>query len=169
MALTCKVPTTAAQTAPVFTDVVIFGDSLSDVGNVRDRMESKFFISYPGGDFNYSDGRFTNSSDTDPSSQMYVGVWHEQLARLFLDLPAATASLNGGRDYAFGGATTEDGSSDRTVFDNPTPFSGGTNTITIDNTGRQIDRYLNEQTVDANALYVIWGGGNDLFDDESQA
>ncbi len=168
LALCCRVPSTAAQTAPAFTRIVVFGDSLSDVDNVRDRMHSKFFISYPGGDFNYSDGRFTNSSDTNPSSQLYVGVWHEQLARAFLGLSAATASLNGGLDYAFGGATTQDGTAERTVFNNPAPFSGGTNTITIDNIGRQIDRFLNQQTVDPMALHVVWGGGNDLFDDDSE-
>ncbi|MGI8821271.1 MAG: SGNH/GDSL hydrolase family protein [Chthoniobacterales bacterium] len=168
-ALLGRLPEAAAQTAPAFTKIIIFGDSLSDVGNVRDRMQAKFLISYPGGDFNYSDGRFTNSSDTIPSSQNFAGVWHEQLARTFLSLPAATGSLRGGLDYAFGGATTENGSSDRTVFDNPAPFAGGNNTITIDNVGRQIDRYLNEQTIDPAALYVIWGGGNDLFDDASAA
>ena len=158
-----------AQALPAFTDVIVFGDSLSDVGNVRNRMESKYFIGYPGGGFNYSDGRFTNSSDTDPGSDRYVGVWHEQLARTFLQLPAARNSLDGGLNYAFGGATTKDGSSERTVFSNPHPFIGGSSGITIDNMGRQLDRYLNEQTVDAGALYLIWGGGNDLFDDSTSS
>jgi phospholipase/lecithinase/hemolysin len=159
----------SAQAAPTFSKVVVFGDSLSDVGNVRDKMEEKFFLSYPGGDYNYSDGRFTNSSDTDPSSSDYAGVWHEQLARKFLMLPAAAASLNGGNNFAFGGATTQDGSSDRTVFDNPAPFGGGNNSVTVDNIGRQIDRYLNQQTIDPTALYIVWGGGNDFFDDDSAA
>ncbi len=150
--------------APAFSKIIVFGDSLSDVGNVRNKMEEKFFLSYPGGTFNYSDGRFTNSSDTDPSSFVYAGVWHEQLARTFLNLAVPGASLRGGTVYAFGGATTEEGTSDRTVFNNPAPFSGGTNTITIDNMGRQVDRYLNEQTIDPAALYAVWGGGNDLFD-----
>ena len=164
---TAMSPLARAQAAPTFSTVIVFGDSLSDVGNVRQKMEDKFFLSYPGGDFNYSDGRFTNSSDTDPSSNAYTGVWHEQLARTFLQLPAPTASLNGGLDYAFGGATSNDGSSDRTVFDNPVPFGGGNNSITIDNLGRQIDRYLNQQTVDPAALFILWGGANDFFDDDS--
>ncbi len=159
----------SSQTTPSFSTVIVFGDSLSDVGNVREKMEDKFFLSYPGGSYNYSDGRFTNSSDTDPSSDSYAGVWHEQLARNFLGLPAPTASLSNGSNYSFGGATTNDGTSDRTVFDNPVPFGGGNNTINIDNIGRQIDRYLNQQIVDSAALYIIWGGGNDLFDDDSAA
>ncbi|HEX8679342.1 MAG TPA: SGNH/GDSL hydrolase family protein, partial [Chthoniobacterales bacterium] len=155
----------SAQALPAFTKVIVLGDSLSDTGNIRNRMESKYFIGYPGGDFNYSDGRFTNSSDTDPGSGRYVGVWHEQLARTFLQLPPARNSLDGGLNYAFGGATTKDGSSERTVISNPHPFIGGSSGITIDNMGRQLDRYLNQQTVDPGALYLIWGGGNDLFDD----
>jgi phospholipase/lecithinase/hemolysin len=154
---------------PAFTKVVVFGDSLSDVGNVQHRMEDDYIISYPSGKFNYSDGRFTNSSDTDPGSVQFVGVWHEQLARTFLGLPAATASLNGGNDYAFGGATTKEGASERTIISNPDPFIGGSNTLTIDNMGRQIDDYLNQQMVDPGALYVVWGGGNDLFDDATAA
>ena len=100
------IPALVGQSLPAFTQVIVFGDSLSDDGNIRNRLEDQYFISYPGGDYNYSDGRFTNSSDTDPASDMYAGTWHEQLARDFLGLPAPTNSLDGGTDYAFGGATT---------------------------------------------------------------
>ena len=153
-----------AQIAPAFSQVIVFGDSLSDDGNIRHIAEEDFFVPYPGQLFDYSDGRFTNSSDTIPPSGMYAGTWHEQLARTFLGLPAATNSLDGGTDYAFGGATTIDGSSDRTVIDNPEPFFGGDLTITIDNLGKQVDDYLAGHTVDPAALYIVWGGGNDIFD-----
>ena len=96
-----------------------------------------------------------------------AGTWHEQLARVFLGLSAANNSLDGGTDYAFGGATTNGGSSDRTVISNPEPFIGGNLTITIDNLGKQVDNYLASQTVDPAVLYIVWGGGNDLFDDDS--
>lgn len=160
-------PPLLAQTAPAFTQVIVFGDSLSDDGNIRHRLEDQYLISYPGGDYNYSDGRFTNSSDTDPASDMYAGTWHEQLARDFLGLAAPTNSLDGGTDYAFGGATTEDGTRDVTVISNPAPFIGGDFTVTIDNLGQQVDDYLANNTVDPAALYIVWGGGNDLFDDDS--
>ena len=160
-------PPLLAQTAPAFTQVIVFGDSLSDDGNIRHRLEDQYLISYPGGDYNYSDGRFTNSSDTDPASDMYAGTWHEQLARDFLGLAAPTNSLDGGTDYAFGGATTEDGTRDVTVISNPAPFIGGDFTVTIDNLGKQVDDYLANNTVDPAALYIVWGGGNDLFDDDS--
>ena len=156
-----------AQAAPVFSQIVVFGDSLSDDGNVRHIMEDKYFISYPSGFFNYSDGRFTDSSDTDPNSTSYAGTWHEQLAQTFFGLPASTNSLDGGIDYAFGGATTANGTSDRTVISNPFPWGGGEFTLTVDNLGKQVDDYLAGNSADAAALYIVWGGGNDLFDDDS--
>ncbi|MEY2574165.1 MAG: outer rane lipase/esterase, partial [Verrucomicrobiota bacterium] len=154
------------QTAPAFSKIVLFGDSLSDTGNVRDRTDSKSggTVKYPSGTFNYSDGRWTNSSDTDPGSATYAGVWHEQLARTFLNIPAATFSLGGGSNYAFGGATTNNGTHQETVI---SPPLFGDVTITIDDMGRQMDDYLASHAIDPNALYVVWGGGNDLFNDDS--
>jgi len=153
--------------APTFTQTVVFGDSLSDDGNVRHVMEDDYFVSYPGGDYNYSDGRFTNSSDTDPSSATYAGTWHEQLARDFLSLAAPTNSLDGGADWAFGGATSADGTSDVTVVDNLFPWGGGDFAITVDNLGKQVGDYLASNTPDPGALYILWGGSNDLFNDDS--
>ena len=49
-----------------------------------------------------------------------------------------------------------------------TPFFGDV-TITVDDMGKQMDDYLAAHAVDPNALYVVWGGGNDLFDDDSAA
>ncbi len=158
----------SGQGVPAFTQVIIFGDSLSDVGNIRHRLEDAYFISYPGGEYNYSDGRFTNSSDTDPNSGTYTGTWHEQLARDLLGLTPATNSLDGGIDYAFGGATTESGTREATVLSNPDPFVGGELTVTVDNIGKQVDDYLAANTIDPAALYIIWGGGNDLFNDDSE-
>ena len=153
--------------APTFTQTVVFGDSLSDDGNVRHVMEDDYFVSYPGGDYNYSDGRFTNSSDTDPSSTTYAGTWHEQLARDFLSLAAPTNSLDGGTDWAFGGATSADGTSDVTVVDNLFPWGGGDFALTVDNLGKQVSDYLASNTPDPGALYILWGGSNDLFNDDS--
>lgn len=152
---------------PTFTQTVVFGDSLSDDGNVRHLMEDQYLVSYPGGDFNYSDGRFTNSSDTDPSSTTYPGTWHEQLARDLLGIGAPTNSLDGGTDYAFGGATTADGTIDVTVINNPFPFGGGDFALTVDNLGKQVDDYLASNTPDPAALYILFGGSNDLFNDDS--
>jgi phospholipase/lecithinase/hemolysin len=165
-------PTPAATPAPTpdptFSQIIVFGDSLSDTGNISDRTSAKTggTVDYPSDTFNYSDGRFTNSSDTDPSSVLFVGVWHEQLARTFLKIPAATFSLGGGVNYAFGGGTTKNGSHEETVV---TTSVFGDVTITIDDMGKQVDDYLASHVIDPNALYVLWGGGNDLRDDDSAA
>lgn len=161
-------PTPAPTPDPTFSQIIVFGDSLSDTGNVRDRVDNKTggTVEFPSGTFNYSDGRWTNSSDTDPGSATYVGVWHEQLAFTFLNIPAATYSLGGGSNYAFGGATTNDGTHEETVVS--TDVFGDV-TITIDDMGKQMDDYLAAHPIDPNALYVVWGGGNDLFNDDSAA
>jgi len=160
-----------AQQAPAFSQVIVFGDSLSDNGNVKDRTEntSGGTVSYPSEKYNYSNGRFTNSATTSPGSPVFFGVWHEQLALTFLGLPRATYSLGGGTDSAFGGATTKDGTSERTVISNPAPFAGGDLTITINNMGKQVTDYLASHAIDPNGLYIVWGGGNDLFDDDGAA
>ncbi|HEX4629428.1 MAG TPA: SGNH/GDSL hydrolase family protein [Chthoniobacterales bacterium] len=157
-----------AQSTPAFTRLVVFGDSLSDTGNVRARTSAKSSgaIDYPSHTFNYDNGRFTNDTDTDPSSNTYIGVWHEQLARTFLGLPAATNSLGGstGLNYAFGSATTNDGTHEEVIS---TPVADIT--ITIDDMGKQVDDYLAQHTVDAAALYIVWGGSNDIRDDRSSS
>src|SRR5205085_12413450 len=92
---------------PAFAQVVVIGDSLSDTGNVRQRTNERSggVVDYPSHTFNYSNGRFTNDDQTDPSSSTYAGVWHEQLASTFLGVSPATFSLGGGLNFAFGGAT----------------------------------------------------------------
>jgi phospholipase/lecithinase/hemolysin len=154
----------AQQSPPPFTQVVVFGDSFSDTGNVRARTISKTggTTDYPSHAFNYSNGRFTNDNATDPASATYAGLWHEQLAT-FLNIPAATYSLGGGTDYAFGGATTKDGTSQVAVVST----RSGDVTITIDHMGKQLDDHLGAHAIDPNALYILWGGINDLLQDDS--
>ncbi len=158
----------AQQAPPAFSQIVLFGDSLSDTGNVRVRTNSKSggVVDYPSHTFNYDNGRFTNDTATDPSSNTYLGVWHEQLARTFLGIQPATFSLGGGLNYAFGGATTMDGTHQETAV--TAPFYGDV-TITIDDMGKQMDDYLGSKVVDPNALYIVWGGSNDLRNDDSAA
>jgi len=155
----------AQQPAPAFSRVIVFGDSLSDTGNVRVRTNERSggVVDYPSHTFNFSNGRFTNDNQTDPSSALYAGVWHEQLAQTFLSLPAATHSLGGGLNYAFGGGTTNDGTHEEVAVSTPL----GDVSITVDDMGKQMDDYLATHTVDSSALYVVWGGGNDLRNDDS--
>ena len=76
-----------AHAAP-YTKLIIFGDSLSDVGNIA----SSSFDIYPG-KYYYED-RFSNGA-----------VWVETLAAS-LGLPATQRSTAGGDNFAYGGAQT---------------------------------------------------------------
>jgi phospholipase/lecithinase/hemolysin len=78
-----------AGAAP-FSNVVFFGDSLSDVGNVF--LATGGALPGPGG---YLGGRFSNGP-----------VWVEHLAAGLGHPAAAGPSLAGGNNYAFGGART---------------------------------------------------------------
>src|SRR6266513_4652817 len=167
VALFLATPLLVNAQAPVFTQVIVFGDSLSDDGNIAHRARDLVGFSYPSSNFNYRNYRLTDDNNTSPAANLYVGTWHEQLEKTFLGLAVAKNSLDGGTDYAFGGATTKGGTQDRTVINNPFPFSGGDFTITIDNMGKQINDYLASHAADAHSLYILWGGGNDLFDDHS--
>ena len=101
----------AVAAMPDFTEVVVFGDSLSDTGNA---------------------GRFSNGP-----------VWVEYIAKsLGRDL---APSSRGGRNYAIGGARTHGG---------PTSLRA------------QLDEFLGglpQGKADPKALYVVYGGGNDLL------
>ncbi len=106
----------SAQASKSYSNIVVFGDSLSDNGNLRG---TPYAPPVP-----YFDSRFTNGR-----------VWCEQLAK--------TVGLDpdGIIDRAIGGATTTD-------------------ILTL-----QVAPYLASQggVVDDKALYVVWGGSNDLI------
>lgn len=157
----------SARAAAPFKDFIIFGDSLSDVGNIADRVEDNFFVRYPGPEFGYTDGRFTDGKDTDPAVRQRKGVWHEQLAANYFGLAKTKASANGGSDYAFGGARTIAGSSKRSLFGDPDlddEFS-----ITIDDMGKQVTDYLADHVPDPTSLFVLWGGANDILGQQDAA
>ena len=159
----------AAQTT--FSTVVVFGDSLSDTGNVAHLVQNAnpLGIRYPSDrpdlGFDYTDGRFTDGADTQPAAQAYFGVWIEQLAASFPGKPAVKNSLDGGTNYAYGDATTQDGTTP--VSDSAGPISI---TVTLHNMGQQVTDYLSTNpTPNAQTLYVLWGGGNDIYNDPTSA
>lgn len=120
----------AASSAQAYSQIVAFGDSLSDNGNLHALM-AKFGVDTPASP--YFEGRFSDGP-------VAVEVMAKQLG-LALD------------DRAYGGATT--GTGNKTA----TPI--------LDATGMtsQVKQYLGEKSnaVDAEALYFVWGGGNDVF------
>ncbi|MFL6448415.1 MAG: SGNH/GDSL hydrolase family protein [Bryobacteraceae bacterium] len=120
--------------------IVAFGDSLSDTGNLSIATLGQF----PGD--NYAEGRFTNGPNTTPATSGPFGLWVDQLAaKLGVPDPQPFLALSGGSDYAFATARTG---------------SNGMNYITD-----QVNTYLLTHPTGASstALYTIWGGSNDLF------
>lgn len=127
------IATLSATSAMAFSQVIVFGDSLSDNGN----LAQKFGGAVPAPAV-YSQGRFSSGS---------VAV--EVLASK-LNIPLV--------DYAYGGALTGTGNQ----FQAQNPL--------VANTGMksQVNQFINDvsasgKAVDASALYVVWGGGNDFL------
>ncbi|MFP4007051.1 MAG: SGNH/GDSL hydrolase family protein [Spirulinaceae cyanobacterium] len=129
-----------------FNNIYVFGDSLSDTGNVSE-LTQNIFPPTP-----YQDGRFSNGD-----------VWIDYLARdLGLASPTPLAALtpqnppNNGINFAFGGATT-----------------GTANTIDSQFPGvqGQVQRFGSLSTVgvpvDPNGLHILWAGANDYLPTES--
>ncbi|TFG83969.1 MAG: hypothetical protein E4H19_10950 [Chromatiales bacterium] len=116
--------------ASAYSAMYVFGDSLSDTGNVS--------LAIPGNPPPpYAPGRFSNGP-----------VWVETLSAN-LGLGAVNPSLLGGKNYAWGGATTGG---------LPPPSIPGTSLT------QQAATYLIDAggVADSGALYVVWGGGNDV-------
>ncbi len=121
---------TASVSAATPSQMYIFGDSLSDTGNVTLVNGIPLAPYFP--------GHFSNGT-----------VWVETLAAN-LGL-SANPSLAGGTNFAFGGAATGAPPSI------PTPGSSPT---LIDQSGMYMT--ATGGIADPNALYVVFGGGNDV-------
>ena len=114
--------------ASAYSALYVFGDSLSDTGNVNVVTGG---VPLPP----YATGRFSNGP-----------VWVETFAAN-LGLTAVN-SLSGGTNYAFGGAPTG------------APFTSSSPSLTVQATGMYLPSVGG--VADPNALYVVWGGGNDV-------
>ncbi len=125
-----------AGTLPV-SNLVVFGDSLSDDGNAYIASGGLF----PGP--NYAGGEFTDGTNTTPATNGPLGLWIDQFA-IKSSLGVPTPALAGGSDFAVASATT--GSNG--LFD----------------VGDQVAGYLKLTSDKASAasLYTFWGGANDL-------
>ena len=144
-----------------YSTIVVFGDSLSDTGNVTHLAHETYGIYAPGPVLDYTLGRFTDGGDTIPAAQNYTGVWIEQLAAQMPSRPEIKNSLDGGTDYAFGFATTGSGT-------NPLCLEGLC--VQVENEGQQITDYLSTHpAIDDHTLFVIWGGAEDVLQATSPA
>ena len=127
----------AAQ-AQQFSNVIVFGDSLSDGGN--------YVGVIPG-----TDGSFTTNPDQ-------VAV--ENIADFYgIDLTPSTAFNNGGWNFAWGGAQTSHPFCVGGTSGLPAPPCRSMTS----QLAAYFARTPNGNTADPNALYSVWGGANDLF------
>jgi outer membrane lipase/esterase len=150
---------TALAYAKDYSRIVVFGDSLSDTGNVTQLSLTKYGIAIPGPLFDYNVdytlGRFTDGKDTLPYARNYFGVWVEQLAASMPSHPKVKDSLDGGTNYAYGYAFTGNGT---TTLDFNDQLS-----VDVDNMGLQITHYLAQKPkIDGSTLFIVWGGANDV-------
>lgn len=152
---------TIAQTRD-YTRIVVFGDSLSDTGNVAHLSEAKYGLRIPGPVADYTDGRLTDGYDTVPAAQKYFGMWVEQLAAAIPSRPEVKNSLDGGTDYAYAFAFTGNGTTELTFGE------GDSLSVNVNNMGQQITDYLAKHPkINNSTLFVIWGGANDLINAKS--
>jgi phospholipase/lecithinase/hemolysin len=145
----------------MITEIVVFGDSLSDTGNVLAATQLSQITNNP---FDlrpekpwYDTGRWTNGpsntgSDTNaPRTKptAFGGVWHERLADK-LQVERAKSVLPGnGTNWAFGGAASGNGTFAQVLL----------------NVGEQVGRFLGTNpTIGPTQLFALWGGGNDVRD-----
>jgi phospholipase/lecithinase/hemolysin len=145
-------------TPPKLDSIVVFGDSLSDTGNVAHSTQEEYGFRVPGPTADYTDGRFTDGADTLPPAEKYFGVWIEQYAASLPTKPQVKDSSDGGTDFAYGDATTGWGLGVLQF--------GPSNEywVNVENISQQVSDYLapNPKITD-NTLFVVWGGANDVL------
>lgn len=127
------ISTVCAQSAHAYSQLIVFGDSLSDNGN----FAQKFGGALPAPAV-YSQGRFT-------SGAVAVEVMSNKLG-----IPLV--------DYAYGGALT--GTDNQFQSVNPLVANTGLKSQVSNFTSGLAG---SGQSADASALYVVWGGGNDFL------
>ncbi len=139
---------TQGTVSSAFSAMYVFGDSLSDSGNNRRLLG----LNGP----NPTNATFIGTLPYSPSNTYSNGAtWVSGLATGLGLSSFAAPSLNGGGNYAFGGArTTIDGNGVPPFI--PAPFPASVRT--------QLNGYLSTNAVSSSALYVIAGGGNDVRD-----
>ncbi len=133
---------TSLASAASYSGLYVFGDSLSDTGNIASLIGSNAGQVITGNSYipsqPYASGQFTNGD-----------VWVKSFAEMIGLGPFATAVRNGGANFAFGGART---STDGAGLPPSLTAQAG---LFLGSTGN---------VAPGGALYVVAGGGNDARD-----
>lgn len=133
-------------TLPAQADLFVFGDSLSDAGNVWDASKSTPGLAPDPIVPPYYQGRMSNGKN-----------WADYVAQ-DLGLGQTTASRIGGNNYAWAGATTGAGTSNRKSIVIPGQIQA------VDNIGKQITTFTTDHgTFNGDDLVMYWGGANDML------
>lgn len=133
LAIVVLLSASASRGGP-YSDLIVFGDSLSDVGNTNFWTAGAF----PGS--NYFDGRFSNGP-----------TYAERLSE-GLGLGALTRDGEGGDNFAYGGAET----------DGPGGFEGLFLNSFVEQVDDYLDR-LDGSSPPADTLFVVFIGANDYL------
>lgn len=135
-AAACLAGASLAAHAQQFSNVIIFGDSLSDAGYYKP------ILAAAGAPAALGLGRFT----TVPGP-----VWAELVAAYY-GHPTVPSNQTGGLDFAQGGARVATNSASTPTGASQRPIS------------TQVGEYLTRAgSADPNALYLFWGGANDVL------
>lgn len=144
MVVACGLAAASSAQARVFSNLYIFGDSLSDSGTFAGAIAAPA-----------SFAKFTTNPDN---------VWGQNLAASYGKSVSSVYSTAGfvytanttGNDFAIGGAR---------VDLQPGVLSGplAAMAATLPPVSAQVTSFLSRGAVDGNALYAVWAGANDAF------
>lgn len=151
--------------------MVIFGDSLSDTGNLVNLLANDpTYSSYIPAPPQYAPGEFTDGANTSPSTTK-LGLWDQQFAT-DMGLPAPTPAYStsfltdylftnsysliaGGTNFAVGGAVTGG-----TVINLAAgAFQAGMST----ELAAFESQFSTGTSISSGTLYAFWGGANDIL------
>lgn len=123
-----------------FSKVVIFGDSLSDTGRIKELVSQEMPLL----------GSQLQPSFTTNPDPVWASIFAQSYGKTAI---ANTAENPNGTNYAVGGSQSA-----RNATWGGTP-------VQIPTTAEQVETYLDKhnQKADPNALYAVWIGANDLF------